>query len=626
MCSGTASLSDDCSGWALLRHMLPLLPDVKKYSMTRDAACGCSIEIPLTVTVHEHTVSMWKAIFPSFPFTKARLELERSRAMMLACCGALASRNLQGRVNNSPPLLVHVYHSYASLTGMRAAIANDHYFVARIEERDAIAGAVKSVLDGTSHEARRVLLLVGQPGVGKSLLARQAISSAQALVARQNGFMESTQCVEIIRGRGSRIVDEDLLALGRNLGSLIGVNSASPPDIVLVALRRFFEYSRYILLIDDADEDGLVRVLQFLPVSKQCCALMITSSSTHLTRHYVAELLMQFGDNNSLYFHKELQTFTPEECLALMKQVWLRKCEAFFKREGDLLAVFEGLGRLPLAVRLFAEWSEMQFSVIMLPHVDDMKAKMQAALKIAQEVEYRARQPYDREQAEAQFRLDYDAATGRFTAAVNELLQRWRSEKDNVVLQADATHHSRGLLGTVRLALLQLDTLSPDVKEASKQLLGLLALCPADKVPWSLFDGVSHWSAAGQACRVSRDDGSGGTTLDDAVIAYVLFDAEKEILGESVVVQLQDGQEMLVAPSRVEFEPHIIDMVVKDNRYQVQLLTPQPDMRGARIELYGFKKNVANNGLQGRVVQRHEDGTVSVAFGCETGEYFSASK
>ena len=52
----------------------------------------------------------------------------------------------------------------------------------------------------------------------------------------------------------------------------------------------------------------------------------------------------------------------------------------------------------------------------------------------------------------------------------------------------------------------------------------------------------------------------------------------------------------------------------------VQLLTPQPHMRGARIELHGFVKAVANNGLHGRVVQRHDDGTVSVAFGCETGE------
>ena len=88
----------------------------------------------------------------------------------------------------------------------------------------------------------------------------------------------------------------------------------------------------------------------------------------------------------------------------------------------------------------------------------------------------------------------------------------------------------------------------------------------------------------------------------------------------SDLLQLQDGKKSIMARSRVEFGPHILGMVVKDGRYQVQLLTPQPYMRGARVELHGFVKAVANNGLHGRVVQRHDDGTVSVVFGCETGE------
>ena len=156
------------------------------------------------------------------------------------------------------------------------------------------------------------------------------------------------------------------------------------------------------------------------------------------------------------------------------------------------------------------------------------------------------------------------------------------------------------------------------MREASRQLLGLLALCPAVEVPWSLFDGVSHVSAAGQACRVRREDGGGDAVFDDAEIVSDAAD------GESVAVKLSDGQEMSVARSRVEFGPHILGMAVKEGRYQVQLLTPQPYMRGARVELYGFVKAVANNGLHGRVVQRHDDGTVSVAFGCETGRALAA--
>jgi hypothetical protein len=142
----------------------------------------------------------------------------------------------------------------------------------------------------------------------------------------------------------------------------------------------------------------------------------------------------------------------------------------------------------------------------------------------------------------------------------------------------------------------------------------LLALCPAVEVPWSLFDGLSHVSAAGQHCKVRREDGVGGAVLEDAEI---VSDAANS---ENLVVQLLDGgQEVPVARSEIEFGPHIVGMVVKNGRYQVQLLTPQPYMRGARVELCGG----ADNGRHGRVIQRYNDGdvdTVRVVFGCETGE------
>jgi hypothetical protein len=247
-------------------------------------------------------------------------------------------------------------------------------------------------------------------------------------------------------------------------------------------------------------------------------------------------------------------------------------------------------------------------------HADDIKDRMRAACESAREVAFILRQPYDREQAEAQFQLGYDAATGLFTAAANALLQRWRSAQEDVVLNADAKC-SRGLQGTVHLALLQLEALPADVKEASMQLLGLLALCPAVAVPWSLFDGLSHVSAATQRCKVRREDGSDGSILEDAEI---VSDAAN---GENLVVQLVDGgQEISVARSRVEFGPHILGMVVKEGRYQVQLLTPQPYMRGARVELHG----IADNGRYGRVIQSNNDGdvdTVRVMFGCETGKF-----
>jgi hypothetical protein len=70
------------------------------------------------------------------------------------------------------------------------------------------------------------------------------------------------------------------------------------------------------------------------------------------------------------------------------------------------------------------------------------------------------------------------------------------------------------------------------------QLLQLLALCPADNVPWSLFNGGA--------------DGEGS----------IFF-------------------------------------------------------RSARVELHGFVKATVNNGRRGRVMEIHQDGTISVVFGCD---------
>ncbi len=44
---------------------------------------------------------------------------------------------------------------------------------------------------------------------------------------------------------------------------------------------------------------------------------------------------------------------------------------------------------------------------------------------------------------------------------------------------------------------------------------------------------------------------------------------------------------MTAARSSVSFGPHISGMIVKDKRYQVQLLTPQPNMRGAIVDVTG---------------------------------------
>ncbi len=98
----------------------------------------------------------------------------------------------------------------------------------------------------------------------------------------------------------------------------------------------------------------------------QRCAVIIASQS--LTCDSATQLLVAAGDDTALHFHKQLQPFIYKECMELMRQV-SDKCEALLAKKDDLLTVFgNGLRHLPMAVRLFAEWSREQFNASMRPH------------------------------------------------------------------------------------------------------------------------------------------------------------------------------------------------------------------------------------------------------------------
>ncbi len=628
ICSGTGSLPDDCSGWELLLHMLPLHPDLKRQAMIHNAPCLCKLDI--TPAIFEEPVAdLWSAVFPSLqkllPSQAEEFALESTAAMSAACTAALASCSLQDRVNSTPALRVTITPSSSSGLGMRAVTADDHDFVAREDDHAAIVGAVTSVLDGTSFESRRVLLLHGVPGLGKSLLATQALRSAQSDLEKNVARAQASQDVrlEIVRGRGAGVVDEDLVALGRNLGSVIDVVSASPPDVVLAALRRFFANSRYVLLIDDADEEGLARALEFLPVSNQRCAVIITSQS--LTHDSATQLLVAAGDDTALHFHKQLQPFTPEECMKLMRQV-CDKCEALLAKEDDLLTVFgDGLGYLPLAVRLFAEWSRRQYNANMEFYDDEIKNRKKIACQGVPNKE--------KEQFEAKFRLQYDAQTGRYTEAASSLLRQWRTVKDSVVLHSDSKY-SRGLLGTVKLSLLHMELLPTLMKNTSMQLMGLLALCPPVQVPWSLFDGGFNGEAQ-MFVRGARVEVSGWslacTTSVPATGVQVVILQPGEYHNEVALIKShflsnkfsgrkQPGQGnvrlQLLAGDRKELELDLKSVCFKDTR--VKIIDGQLFLPPLTSEPCFFESR------KGRVMYYHpEVRRVSVVFGCDIGKCFA---
>jgi hypothetical protein len=543
-CSGPSSLLDNCSGWALLQHMLPMLPEIKK-QIIHNVACSCSPDIPLCATVfvdEDDPVSHLKESTDFLVLKRSlptdTLSAESITILTLAWYAFLATRTLQDKVMLLPACRVHLINSDGSGISMRPAIAGDESFTARDEEKSIIVRIIRFVMESTSHQACHVLLIHGNPGLGKSLLAQQALRNAQNQIKEK--FRQDVT-IEVIRGRGIEVVGEDLVALGHSLGGTIGVASDSSNDVVLASLKYLFKKSRYVVLIDDADVEGLARALDLLPASKQRCALIITSQS--LTPSDVNTLLQNAGHASAILHHKELQLFTHEECMQLMIKI-CRDCDALLQKEDDLRDIFrDGLGYLPLAVRFFAEWCRKQFNTNMQPHGSAMKTKMLAACKTARELALRANTPYDRKVAEAQFMIDYEAATGHGAASADALLRQWRNEMGGEVLEPGA-RYSRGLSGTVRLALLQLESLPSDLKEASKQLLGLLSLCPSMHVPWSLFDGGStreanvlvrgtrvevtgvsleYVSPVGERCRV-RHMPNGDGSLKKPLYARVLSD------------------------------------------------------------------------------------------------------
>jgi hypothetical protein len=492
----------------------------------------------------------------------------------LSHLAALASPVL-GSIHHSSTNAVELFDT--DQAGLSATVTS-HVLTGRDEEASVVDGCIRPVFalaDSSSH--CKLVLVHGIPGTGKSSLADSALSRCDTAYKASDGTGGTGQVVEEysykIQARKRDSVRDGLHKMGLSLCGSLGIGSDSSVDHVLPRLRQFLHMQRFVILADDADEDGLDELLLHLPRSSKPCALIVTSQ-------YGDSLISKINrsDRRDDLVAVELRCFEPKVSLKLVEAIcqFSEYAESRAQLQSWLTHVLEQLGQLPLAVRLFAEWLHQEL-----------------------------KQPMPEGTA-----FEFAGLEARWSDEYGK-----DDDDDAGVLNASMIG-SRGLRATVRLALHNLQKLkSREEYDECRQLLGLLALCPPVEVPWSLFDGVSHASAMGQACRVRSADGKGVTSYGDAVVA-----SDKVIEGgESVCVQLSDGTTKIVARSSVTFGPHITGMVDKDDRYHVQLLTPQPYMRGARIELHGFATAVASNGVHGRVVQRHDDGTVSVAFGCETG-------
>jgi len=570
------------NGWSLLQLMLPEMG-----TSFHDAPCDCMIKFGDAMSIFGSDAAAPTAdphkilkLCKDFMLSTQKCHdlsnleiLDDTVESVLAHVAILGCSLLQSRVDALPAAAVEVKTTSERGLSTRATIQEDRNFIARDAELKKVGSAVEAVFKSVVPAPRTVLLLRGHSGLGKSAVMKQGLR------LKQNQYYaahccKGVQISSVLRGRGATAVQEDLVRWGRELGSLIGVGFAAPPETVLPLLKVFLEKARYVVLIDDADESGIEEALKHLPPSRLRCAFLVTSQILRQPQleQFIANSL-SVGTFRGTVEIFELQPFTSDECMHLMRVICpLSSFPLLYGFEMELRSVFEKLVHLPVAVRLFADWMKQQYH--------DAISAAQAALPLETVFDNSSSGP----------------------AVVQKLLISWNATKDQVVMAPNAMH-SRGLQGTVKLAIHAL--CSKPYAIACSQLLALLALCPPVQTPWSLFDGggADHMallmqgqhvivkgrslacvSIAGESCYIPKLK----------ISAVAMSDEVKE--GEKVAVQLFDGKATNVKGSDLQFEGDAIAEVM-EGRWAFKLKAPSEARR-----------------CTGRVMRQHDNGSLSIFF------------
>jgi tetratricopeptide (TPR) repeat protein len=602
-------------GWDLLNLAVPVVYNNSKNLMF---SCVCPpeshFEFHSSVVRSKRRHGTFVALFrrsmdilqPVLQLADADPSNPESVAAMERCLGcsvfdaaahlvALASTSLHDTIEKELCSVTVKYQLDVIDSSMNAYVSSEGEFVGRSEEIGKIDRCMGPVFQGSQPHC--VLALVhGIPGTGKSRLAKRQLE----LLQRQKDRL-TVRSAEI-QGRGRGAVRDGLHKMGLALAEQLMVGTSASVDEVLLRLKKFLQTQRFVILADDADTEVLDELLKHVPKSSKPCALVLTSQ---FGQDITQDLLQRSRENRLPFSFSmksdsdiQLDKFDPDTALELVGKMCLAQNYDSFNRLDHAHDLYtpapppeSGQDRETHRAFCFF-WSIRSWlrEALKQKNLDYLPLAVHAlSMWLRQELQ----------------RSDSNAAS---------MLTRWSiAINDDFVGESSSGH--RAINATVRLALHNIGSRFSELDDACRQLLGLLALCRPQEVPWSLFDGVSLVSAMGQPCKVRREDDSGRCAVyDDAVVASDALD------GDGIVVQVLGETKLQRIPcSSVVFGPRIVGMIGKDGRYQVQLLTPQPYMRGARIELYGFVKAVTNNGLQGRVIQHHADDTVSVVFGCETG-------
>ena len=502
---------------------------------------GCSVSCS---PMFEASVEM---LDPMLQFAGANPDVAELEACLasnylhgMTMLAVLGSRSLQQQLaprSTHPRIPMRVAFTRLA-SGMSATVVADDKFIGREDEMKRINKRVRPLFATQGGQDKSLVMIRGQPGTGKSCLAKQQLCLVQNEFCVAETSAVFANCMP---GRGGDAVRDALHRMGLDLRFRLGIGSAATVDIVLPLLTDFLSKNRFVLLVDDVDQSGLEELFRHVPGSRAGCCIVLTSQMEGI-EVTASKIAQQFGfefNTNANCDDVHLQCFTPAVALELVQQICKgdKTTPHFDSIRAQLPSVLSsGLGLLPLGVRVFAEWLRLE-----LLH-------------------------------------------GRSGTA----LGTWNDVCNDVTMPDNVQPGHRGLRATVRLALQNIDR--DGESEACRHVLGLLALCRPDLVPWSLFDGGSDGegqqlfrgsrvevsgkslefvSSAGERCRVMRL--KSGKAAPKPRYATVASD---RIVDGKIRIEYYEGNAVSVPVADLEFGPHVGSVGFDDGRCVLQLQQP----------------------------------------------------
>ena len=403
------------------------------------------------------------------------------RCNMVLAAAAVASVSLHVEIESQGCVAADICSGSSHVSGKRSAEQRDSFFMGRVEELQRVCDAIEAVVvDARPASAEANVAVLGVPGIGKSLLVSQALLKMQKKHADKQHEVYFLK----LRGRGAASVEDDVLIAARSLGSKIGVAADTPPSDALKSFADYLSHLRFVAIIDDADVDGLQAAARLIPVSSAFHSVLVTSQQKE-------EELMSIEATLGCFQKIALSAFDERTSVELIR----KRCPLLCSEEQRLKDVAERLCHHPLGLRMFCEWSQARYHRDMKP-MDTAKKAFVAAAKIEAK---KCGAAFDESSAFVKFRCEYLAHPGACdeAAVVKRIFDDWTSDwlsnvnVPGVEPMQSNDQYVRGLLGTVRLALHELDRLDGEDAKGCLQLLSILALCPVHPIitPWSLFLG-----------------------------------------------------------------------------------------------------------------------------------------